>query len=1461
MVINENNSHINTFVKGMNSDQAFDQIQNSQYTFAKNVRITKNQLLGGASDYSSVREGIVAPVPEGVVAYENENFNDTILAVKSVDNLCIIVSTDNEKRDLSVYKAYVDEIQNTVSDFHLIWQSKGFWDQNEATPSQISAVLYKELENVVKLYIATGKTPVIVLRVDDEGETTLHKNNKYTNVDYLINNRIIPQKRVFVEEIISGRLKTSQVQYTYRYYNKYSNTTQLAPLTNKIQIIDPSRSKEIGNAENTETSVGLAISIDVSEYKDIYERLQVYRLSYITPNQDSEIALIYDGKISSDDKFILNDVGIEPLQILTIEEFSAMSGVMLIPKVIEQNQEYMFCANVSDDTIIKDLNVAVDETPFESTKSKIVLATDLTGAIPDEGKYTFADLDADMQSYIEERSVNSSLAAPSYNNIITSSLLRSLRRGETYRYGIVYYDKYGRRSDVKTIGDFDVPSISSNNMPFGVETINNKDILVAYPLGVKIKIPQIQINSGVDPNTIVGCQIVRRSSSDVYQNTLMQVALARPIQQGLSEIHNNLEPNKQSPFYPSGFLSVSNLQIFPSYYTTDGGYNRYSPTYSQLWAQTKNSRLFQIFSSEIDFRRDDALSKLNVSDTTIKEAFCIPSVCALYETGSIKENLFKGITQATVSEGDYTTSLYIEPYDDHSYRLDANNLDLKDAKEIRLYPTAKQNENDQWQFSFGNYSGGSQFFTASEGEDVLSTQPYNLLTIYPGGEVASEFASRLGIKTNNLTYCTRELGNTTYTENIKLQIKIIYDVEQQDSEYALDTSYINIDRKYVNKLTIGNKKDFYYIYNYFVLGNAFNSQFDANGVQVQSIKDVKIPNWNDGFDRVQFGDDGTTIDATKQYTGFNTTVNEYQYDNWASFGKYDMQAGTSWTPNQGWDEPCIKEILGVRGHYDYWLNAPVSDDRGSLRNGFIGPGPSCFLLTTTESAGSFPAIDSNFYTSVCNIQHSAKHDNVESDEHTSFYGFGNYFELAYNSTERKLKTINDEEYLTVFDGDIYITPHEFTTMYKAYNFESVDTLQSTQITNYIPLESKVNTYFDYGMNLRNTSSANLMYEPGSIDGVTTQERPAHQYNMIYSDNDASNDVFTLISTDKNETNQFKQRAYFSELKNNGEFIDNFLIFKALSFIDVDSKYGQITEMYTDKNILYYWQEHAFGKFSVNERSLINDQNGNTIMLGQAGILSRYDYMSTKYGMRLYDFCGRSADNGIYWVDMNNKAVVAAAGNQVVNYGEQLGVQNIINDKIDMSSIPNVDYDIQNSELLCKMLNDNEQLVFNVKYNMPTSIYTRGYDKMVYIKNHIYGLYKNENENLSFIKYNYLFNYEDVQYLSPMVLDFIINPNASVVKVFDNQQITPIKRSQYKPQVLSDTTISVETDMYEKQNVNIQDISTDREGNIIYAIPRFGNRNYGNRMRGKWMKVRIHNSNPTDYSTLSHVITKFRQSFS
>lgn len=1374
MVINQNNSYINSFTKGMNSDQAYDQIDGAQYTFAKNLRITKNQLINTTSynNYSSLHEGIVTPVFAGITATLQyglkNNFPYTkILAVDTVDRIGTIVARDSDNK-ISVVKFEIDETRNKVTTFKEIWKS----DSAIPTADNLSTILYKELENVIKLYIATGSLPIIILRVDDEGEGILNISRtsqpQYIPTDYVINNRIVPQNRVYIEDIISGHLKTSQVQYTYRYYNKYTNTTQLSPLTNKIQVIDPSRSRENGNAEDTITSVGFTISIKLDNYDKYFQYIQVYRLSYIKPDQDAEVSLIYDGKIKSNGygKFVLHDVGIEPLQTLTIEEFASLPGLILIPQTIAQNQDYMFCGNVKDDTILRDVEIS-SIPQKEIITAKVIIADEVDGKIPYVRKHPYygnssvsdivdiSFIESSSQMvwyYINQRGVNPSLADASYNNIITSSLLRSLRRGETYRYGVVFYDKYGRRSDVINIGDVVTPTVNQN-VPF--EVSNNRAI--ARPIGVKIKVPQ---PVGSDAKNIVGCQIVRRSSSEVYQKTLLQVALARPLTQGLAETQGNPIPTKYSPYYPSGFLTVNNMRIWPNYY------KQFSDTpeaYPKLDATTKyydpklpietndgvqNYILYQAFSSEIDFRRDDVLSRINVSDTDIEELFYIPA----------------------------------------EYR---------------------------------KWSG-----------------------------------------TGSNTY----MRGLNFNENDKT---------------------IEINRRALQRLKPGDKQSFYWVFNFYDQPDQpLHSSFSKTSIK--NVKDVKMAEWNQGFSNVVKEQDGTQIyDAIKQYKEFTTTIDQFQYNNWCSFCKYDFKPGTLGQPNNNADMGAeVQEFLATVHNFNVWYGSPIYSDRDQiqaynagytetleddvpmitdwpkwLRNGYIGPGPSCLLLTTEKDTNTqpFPLQTHQFYTSVCNITHTPKLDGVEADESTRYYGFGNYFEIRKYGDVWQTK--NGDDYLTVFDGDIYITPHEFTTMYKCYDFESVDTLQSTQITNFIPLESKVNTCFDYGMNLVNTTSGNLLWEPGSIDGVTSQERPAHQYNMVYSDNDASNDVFTLVSTDKNEINNFKQRTYYSEPKTNGEVIDNFLIFKPAAFIDVDSKYGQITNLFTDKNALLYWQDQAFGKFSVNERSLINDQNGNTIMLGQAGILSRYDYISTKFGMRLNDFCARSTEQGLYWVDINNKAVVAANTNQAINFGEQVNVQNIINDRITGLSIPRVDYDLQNNELLCKCLDKEEQLIFNVKYNFATSVYNRNYSNIAYIKNHIYGLRK-DGYNLYFDKYNYI-NMPTSKYLKPLILEYVVNPSASVTKVFDNQLFVPIKRDKFEnaSQILNKVKMAFETDIVNKTSSAMHPYN-DREGNITYVVPRYnGDEGYGNRIRGKWMKVNITNEDPIEHFTISHIITKFRQSFS
>jgi len=84
-------------------------------------------------------------------------------------------------------------------------------------------------------------------------------------------------------------------------------------------------------------------------------------------------------------------------------------------------------------------------------------------------------------------------------------------------------------------------------------------------------------------------------------------------------------------------------------------------------------------------------------------------------------------------------------------------------------------------------------------------------------------------------------------------------------------------------------------------------------------------------------------------------------------------------------------------------------------------------------------------------------------------------------------------------------------------------------------------------------------------------------------------------------------------------------------------------------------------------------------------------------------------------------------------------------------------------------------------------------------------------------------------------------------------------------MLDNTQLAFETDLVEKTYADNMEPYTDREGNIIYNIPRYETKalgkKCGNRIRGKWMKVDIKNDVPTEFFTISHVITKFRQSFS
>jgi hypothetical protein len=147
----------------------------------------------------------------------------------------------------------------------------------------------------------------------------------------------------------------------------------------------------------------------------------------------------------------------------------------------------------------------------------------------------------------------------------------------------------------------------------------------------------------------------------------------------------------------------------------------------------------------------------------------------------------------------------------------------------------------------------------------------------------------------------------------------------------------------------------------------------------------------------------------------------------------------------------------------------------------------------------------------------------------------------------------------------------------------------------------------------------------------------YQYNTAYST------IFTALLYASQQTsdiklNKFDSRVCYSDPKLNNEDIDSWQTFLPANFIDVDSRFGEITGLRLFKDKLIYWQEHATGILSVNERSLITDASNSELVLGTGDVLSRYDYLSTTYGMHKNQYCDAQSEHNLYWWDENKRAL-------------------------------------------------------------------------------------------------------------------------------------------------------------------------------------------------------------------------------
>lgn len=1530
------NYQINSFSKGMNSDTAYDQVDPSQYLFGQNIRITNNTVLLGDIN-ENTKEQLVSPVPKGAgVSFVNSTIDgvDSILAAEAIENVgCIIVKNTNDNT-WSIYKINYNPDDNTATPT-LIYTSNNTVAEGV---TKFSVTLIKEIEGVIKSYIADGVNPVMSVFLENNEINNLVTFYEGQTDRDLCSGQHFPYKKPILSEI-SGNLKTQQAQYTYRLYRRYGVTSKISPLTNKIQIIGTNKKIELGVAEDTVTDIGMRLTIPINSVQQkLFNYIQIFRISFIKPGQVPEVNLICDKKLDIDktsNTFQFDDTGIQSLQKYSLEEFAALQTQTLIPKIIEQNQNYLFAANIKDETIIDAeavskfteavgsvyCNINIDNVGYDKLP-EVTQTSNLSQVDIVDGSN---DTVESVQTYLTDCGIAANIDKLSYENRFVSSLFRSLRRDEKYQYGVVYYDKYGNHSSV-------VPLKSVKTIDGVEHETDDFETITEHPFGTKgvSKVAGVKVTI-TPPNNydgdIIGFQVVRREKSFDYTKNIVQVALSRPMRQG-----RFAQPSYRTPYYPNVFLSS---QFFYTLFSdklealiwyghtaypgtariSDGEHHGLS---KKLWSSAsgdvttnyhyfdnsgtnaENTSLYQIFSPEINIERSNVLSRISASNAKL-----FP-VQFSYENRNLDESttyfadrvhnnivypkvMCRILSDSVQDESQDATSYSEYDYGSQSvYCATVGNITYPDGITIGFDGFSIQTNS--------TYSQDAYLYIPSDIDfkfQIFDTINSHLL---PGDWLDPQNFDDHNLNGNFINVGNREINNVYYdvykftlTGNYNVLIK----TEDSHGKFPILYDYYgqiigsgDANNVYTSELNQGDGKFSTTNHVYFVVKAKENydksekvsqnaiikldtlQTFANNATEVAILNsaDVKNPNWNDGFSNPTFDSQMNVNSIIKQYKSYSTSVGEYSYNNWVSNGMYDMAATQSERSTQ----------LGNKDfEHGLWIfESDTSRYKDSL--GWIGPGPVCLLVNidaanlsaTNVLKKQIDADGSDGYklgTIVANIQHTPN----DYTNLSPYYGFGNFFEFDKGQNGKIIATTK-----CVFDGEIYPMFAEFVNMFKTYDFnDKFATIPSGQVVYYIPLESKINTYFDYGCNYRNTQSANLMLEPGQITGVAAQSRPLHQYNMIYSDNDNSIDVFYTESEKKPQV-EFPQRIAYSQLKTNGENIDNYQIFKPADFIDADSRYGDITELLSVDTNIYFWQTGAFGKLSVNERSLVTDNSGETIQLGQGGVLQRTDYLSTKYGMRKYDYSAISADSAIYWIDIVNKAILQYSSN-VVNYGEALNVQNIINKGIS-NNIPTIAHDTQSNELLCGCLNTG-QLVFNTKYNIPTSVYTRTYEDSISFANVLCGLHVNNNE-LEATRYNFLSTLGSL--LSPTILSFVINGSPQQTKVFDNQKVVIAGKgfksisdlNQLMPTYLQEEQSKLLTDYLKQKTYSFKtDIKstnekpmfrTDREGNIVYDIPRASNEiGYGDRMRGKWMVETITDFGPQPDYCISHIITKFRQSYS
>ena len=243
----------------------------------------------------------------------------------------------------------------------------------------------------------------------------------------------------------------------------------------------------------------------------------------------------------------------------------------------------------------------------------------------------------------------------------------------------------------------------------------------------------------------------------------------------------------------------------------------------------------------------------------------------------------------------------------------------------------------------------------------------------------------------------------------------------------------------------------------------------------------------------------------------------------------------------------------------------------------------------------------------------------------------------------------------IWGGDSWVTFFEYIRMFR-------DTSSSNygeySYINCFPVESTIN------LELRHDTQ--FYKSPHEVN--EGNEDNYYKYNDTFSrEADAINATAEPLIF--NEEEHFNTRVRWSDVKYNGELVDNWTIFKTNNYKDLETEQGALVRIIAHKNKLFGFQYSGIASLPINERAVVATTVGQT-ELGTGGILETYEYVTKESGTK-HPLSIVNTGMGVMYYDSFAKDIKILSGTDT-----SLAIQKGISSKL--AKIPNYLWDYDNT---------------------------------------------------------------------------------------------------------------------------------------------------------------------------------------